>query len=213
MKTIHNVLILDASGSMAGSKYHTATTGVSTEIFELNKAKELEGILLTQTLIEFSSGTGSSDITEHLWMIPSQNVRIAPKFRGADGGTPLYNTIEATIKKILEWKRPEDKVLLKIFTDGADTTSYDPANLKRLISHVEEENGFTVTFEGTKFTGEKVQHDLGIKPSNMFFHDNTAESLERGIVSRTKSTIDYATRFSAGEDLKANFYGEDKDKP
>lgn len=207
MKTIHNVLILDASGSMAGSKYETATKGVSTEIFELNAAKELEGILLTQSLIEFSDIKTS----EHLWMIPSQNVRVAPKFNGATGGTPLYVTIEKTIKKLLEWKRPEDKVLLKIFTDGEDTTTYDPADLKRLISRVEEENGFTITFEGTRFTGEKVARDIGIKASNMFFHDNTSDGLARGISSRTTSTVNYAVKFSAGDDLKENFY-VDKDK-
>lgn len=196
MKVLHNVIILDRSGSMAGAKYETATRGVIDELKEMDKHKgELS---VTQTVIEFEGDEKNPNVTVHTFMMPSSNVKTI-RFKGTAGGTPLYLTIESTINKLLEHVNAGEKVLLKIFTDGADTTNYNPATLKALINKVEELHEFTVTFEGTKFDGEKVHHDIGVKLDNMSFHANDVSSIKMSGLSRSKGTMNYMESYSKGE--------------
>lgn len=207
MKTIHNAMILDRSGSMAGAKYEAATSGVLAEIKEMEKHKgELN---VTQTVIEFND----DEVTEHAFMMPSANLKDI-SFKGAASGTPLYRTVELVIKKLLKHVNKGEKVLIKIFTDGQDTTSYDPSKLKVLIDLVEELHEFTITFEGTKFDGEKVQREMGIKAKNMYFHQNTADSIKMSGNVRSRSTAMYMSAVEDGlegaELQSRGFYSPDQ---
>lgn len=213
MKVLHNAIILDRSGSMKGAKYETATRGVIDEIKEMDKHKG--ELYVTQTVIEFEGDEKNPNVTVHTFMMPSSNVKTI-KFKGTAGGTPLYMTIESTINKLLEHINPGEKVLLKIFTDGADTTNYNPATLKALINKVEELHEFTVTFEGTKFDGEKVHQDIGIKFDNMSFHQNDEFSIQRSSLSRGVSTASYMAAVNdgmEGAELKSRgFYSPGKEE-
>lgn len=213
MKVLHNVIILDRSGSMMGGKYEVATRGVMDEIKEMEKHKG--ELAVTQTVIEFQGDERNPDVTVHTFMMPSSNVKTI-KFKGTAGGTPLYLTVETTINKLLEHVNPGEKVLLKIFTDGQDTTNYKPATLKALINKVEELHEFTVTFEGTKFDGEKVNRDIGIKFDKMNFHDNGEFSIQASSLSRSKNTVSYMSDVSKGmegAELKdRSFYAKPESK-
>lgn len=208
MTTIHNVIILDKSGSMSlDNKYQTAEKGIQLEIEELRKDKNAS---YTQTIVEFSGEGGNSNSrVEHCFMIPLTNIHSFTG-AGAGGGTPLYETIGQVIEKLLRYVNKGEKVLLKIFTDGEENTSKgkyeDPAELKKLISKVEEQNGFIVTFEGTKFDGERVAKEVGINVNNMHFHDNTMEGLTRGVKSRIGATFAYTESLSKGIDNSQQFY-------
>ena len=195
MKVLHNVIILDRSGSMAGEKYHTATKGVEDEIKDMEKHKG--ELYVTQTVIEFEGDEKNPNVAVHTFMMPSSNVKNI-RFKGTAGGTPLYLTVETTINKLLEHVNPGEKVLLKIFTDGQDTTNYNPATLKALINKVEELHEFTVTFEGTKFDGEKVHKDIGIKFDNMVYHRNDAVSMKMSGGVRGQATASYMSAVADG---------------
>lgn len=200
--TIHNVFILDSSGSMKGSKYNSATNGILMEIDELKKSTEVN---YTQTIVEFS---GSNESKYHCWLtkitdIPKMN------FQNMGDMTALYKTVIETIEKLVKEVKKNDKVLLKIFTDGQDNCSgwlWSKERLKELINKVEKNNGFTVTFEGTEIDTASVIRDLGISASNTHVHDNTAAGITRGVQSRVAATLAYSKSVLAGEDVKTNFY-------
>lgn len=145
--TVHNVHILDASGSMGtghnlGSKYTNALGGINEEL-NILKA-DTSGVNYTQTIIEFDSGRQFEGIaagctnkttfsnseglygrcrqTTHYFMTPL--AACGPiTGRGAHGGTPLYQTVGEVIEKLLELKQTDHKVILKIFTDGDENSS------------------------------------------------------------------------------------------
>lgn len=102
--TIHNVHILDASTSMHGSKYNTALSSLNEELQKLKADTEA---YYTQTMVEFASKfTKGADITRHYFI-----------GIGANGNTPLYETVGVIIEEILAKKHKDDRVLLTVFTD------------------------------------------------------------------------------------------------
>lgn len=207
MVVIHNVLIVDKSSSMKGEKYDAAIAGIK---LELNELRSDENAFYTQTIVEFSSGL-NDELTnvEHCFMVPLRNVR---EFGGvgAYGNTPMYQTIGEVLEKLARFVNPDEKVLVKIFTDGQENTSKgkykDPLILKALIDKLEAENGFTITFEGTKFDGERIHQEVGINFSKMKFHENTGVSMLNNVRSRVSATKAYSEGLSRGVDIGQTFY-------
>lgn len=106
---VHNVTILDGSGSMQGAKYDNACAGIRLD-FETCKNEGFKSF----TFVEFNNDS-PIEITTHCFMESFDNVKL--KFNGADSGTPLYYTVYTTLEKLLKEVPKEDKVLVKIFTD------------------------------------------------------------------------------------------------
>lgn len=204
--TIHNVFILDSSGSMMGGKYDAALKGINLEIEALKKQTEVNYI---QTIVEFSNY-----IENKIWMRPLLEI---PNFQGRcfGGGTALYDAVGKTLDKLLTSpeKSRDDKVLVKIFTDGEENTSIS-YNLRSLTQKIEdaEKAGFTITFEGTSSDVNYVIKNLNIKQSNTKIHDNTAAGIERSVQARVGATMLYAKSVVRGEDVSTNFYTKSVEK-
>lgn len=217
---IHNVHILDASGSMGGwgqvTKYGNALKGINSEIMEMKK----DGEGMTQTIIEFDSGNSSElRLSTHYFMTPAASCTAIVGV-GARGGTPLYQTVGETIEKLLSHVKQGEKVLIKIFTDGDENTSqgkYRNHNeLKSLIKLVEDNHNFTVTFMGTQQDIDTVVKSVGINVSNTLMHMNTADSIGATYKLASTATQKYRKEVASGastEELKGNFFkrvAEDK---
>lgn len=209
---IHNVHILDASGSMSGGKYNNALKGINGEIMSMKD----DGEGMTQTIIEFDSDGGMWDgklrLTTHYFMTPAVNCTAIVGV-GARGGTPLYQTVGESIDKLLTHVKAGDKVLIKIFTDGDENTSQGKykshAELKRLIKMVEDNHNFTVTFMGTKGDVESVIRNVGIDRSNTLMHMNTESSISASYSAASASTQLYRKEVSRGasqDELKQDFF-------
>lgn len=205
---IHNVHIIDASGSMAGGKYDNAIKGVQMETEELKKAGSI--IKYTNTIVEFS-GDGKSCITTHCLLQPLEKYRGFDP-RGADGYTPLYQAVGETIENLLRLVKKGEKVLIKVFTDGGENSStgiYRKREvLSKLIEKVQEENEFTVTFVGTETDVQHAVYYLGVDASNTLVHDNTERGIAQTYKMSTSATQAYSKRVSKGEDVKKNFYSK-----
>lgn len=212
--TIHNVHILDASGSMGGrapSKYDNALKGINSEIMSMKD----DGEGVTQTIIEFDSNGGypaSLRLTTHYFMTPAQNCT-AIKGVGADGGTPLYQTVGETIEKLLSHIKSADKVLIKVFTDGGENTSQGKyknyLELKRLIKMVEDNHNFTVSFMGTQEDVNVMANSIGLSTSNMLVHDNTATGVLTSYMASSNATMKYRKEVSRGatqDELRQDFF-------
>lgn len=197
--TIHIVDILDASTSMFGDKISGANEAINDGIRELKKAK---GINYTYTLIDFSS-----DIKTVYFMSTIDSVgKIAIDVRGM---TALYQAVGETLERISNSRKTGDKVLVKIYTDGAENASNgfyrDSRNLNTLIKDVESKD-FTVTFIGTDFDVQNMVRNLGVTASNTLSYDGTARGLKMSMDFANISTTIYASKVSKGEDVSKDFF-------
>lgn len=254
--TVHNVHILDASGSMQGAKYVNALAGINEEINSLKG--DTSGVNFTNTIVEFDSGNGLHQIplelqaktslgadrgmyqqcrqTTHYFMTPLAACS-AITGRNTWGGTPLYQTVGEIIEKLLAAKQPDDKVVLKIFTDGDENSSTGkyariPTNvyrrdegplqvtdcpaLRTLIDAVQSNSNFTITFIGTERDTSHVVKHLGMFASNTLVHDNTARGIKMSYNKLSSATRGYSKAVASGaslEELKGNFFKRVADEP
>lgn len=223
-KLIHNVYILDGSGSMAAfGKYEIACSGINTELEMLRSESSVD---YTQTIIEFDSsqtyspfGLGhfggtdhKTEIVTHCFMKPLNEVG---KFvgRGPRGGTPLFQTVGETVDRFINAVKGDERVLIKIFTDGEENTSSglykNPAVLHDLIERAKNVNKFAITFVGTDKDVERMVADIGINRSNTFAHQNDACSVDKAFRTMTRGTALYATATAGGasaESLTKGFF-------
>lgn len=208
-QVIHNVHILDGSGSMQGGKYNNALEGINAEQLRL---QEDDSTRYTQTVVEFSSNYNNQTVmTEHSFMRPIKTCQPV-KGKGADGGTPLYETVGVMLEKILLGMEPGDKVLVKIFTDGEENSSKgkykDGAKLKELVAECETK-GFTVAFVGTEKDVYNVVRNVGIPMSNTYMHMNTPESISMSYTAMADSTMLYSKRSASGQSVTKGFFKEE----
>lgn len=208
MKTIHNVHILDRSGSMQGGKYDNAIAGIN------NEMKELDGygkIRYTMTVIEFCGLDGKCNMKEHYFMTPKMYCEPV-KGAGAKGMTPLNEAVGRVIEKLLRKTKKDERVIITIFTDGYENSSQgryqNKASLKELINDVENNHNFTVTFAGVKEDVEKVVFDLNIKIGNTMVHNNTADSIKTFYKDRQRALKSYSM---ANVSTTENFFKKNED--
>lgn len=197
---VHNVTILDGSGSMSGSKYDNACKGIQLD-FDTCKNEGFKSF----TFVEFNS---AKSITTHCFM-SSFDVKL--KFNGANGGTPLYQTIGQTLERLLKEVPKGDKVLVKVFTDGDHNEYYGKYStveeLKPLIATCESK-GYTITFIGTANDTTKIVRNLGLDISNTLVHDNTGEGVKMSFQTQAFATTQYRKSLEEGEDVSRGFYSK-----
>lgn len=201
--TVHNVNILDASGSMAGSKYKNGIEAINSELKNL-KESDL-GVDYTCTVIEFDDRS----VDTHYFMTSIEEVKPF-EGRGALGMTPLYQTIGETIEKLLLKVKPNDRVIMTITTDGAENKSRGKwANaqaLRELMEKVKNENNFTITFMGTDADVNFMINNMGISKGNTLAHKNTGDSIKKVYKSKFESMVSYSKDVSRGLAVTDSFF-------
>lgn len=203
---LHNVHILDASGSMAGGKIRSALIGINDEISELKKNPDAE--YTTQTIIDFSY---SGDIQTRMW---KSAIKEAGKFDCVTrGSTALLEAIGKTLTTLLKEHKDGEKVLVKIFTDGQENdsdTKWKYEVVPELIKKCEKE-GFVITFVGTSQDVKYAVNALHVKQSNTLVHDNTAAGVAKSFKKSIGATVSYRAAASRGIDTQENFFVDTND--
>lgn len=212
---VHNIHILDRSGSMAYGKYENAVMGINEELALLKKDESVEYL---QTIVEFDSeGHWGSESARIVWRTTAAPLKSYGVFvgLGASGGTPLYETIGIVIEKMRGIVKDGEKVLLKIFTDGDENSSKNgwgareggAHRLQLLIKEVEA-LGFTVTFVGQDRDVKQMIKNVGLRTGNTISHDNTARGVKMSFTETAGATMTYSKKVAAGEDALDNFYSK-----
>jgi hypothetical protein len=199
---IHNIILTDASGSMAGSKYDSAIKSIREELDILSKDTNSDFLY---TLVEFDS----SRFTRHMF-VDKELKSFRPIL--ASGGTPLYNSMGKLFEELEPMIKEGERVLVKIFTDGDDTErgsgKYGSSKIATYIDKLINVNKWTITFNCTEQDKFRLIN-IGIPESNILAHNNTAEDIERVAKYRTASTMLYSKSVSIGvsvDTLTNNFY-------
>ncbi len=186
---IHNIVILDRSGSMKGEKYYAAVEGIKMD-YETCKREGFKSYTFAQFDDTYDCKT--YDFTKELmFLLP-------------EGWTALYDAIYNTLTDTII---PEgDKVLVKIFTDGEENHSRRSAKeVQQLIKNCEAK-GYTITFVGTKHDVRVIQQTLSIDASNTAIHDNTGAGVQKVFRSSAQATSEYTKSISRGEDVTKGFF-------
>lgn len=202
-ETIHNVFILDASGSMIGSKYNNAVIGINQLIKDIKQDTYTNN---TISVVEFDSiPSKNPNITKPSWM---SNPNMIKGFNGggAYGSTPLYKTLGIILNELESEVKSSDKVLVNIFTDGDDTEGY--GNFKNLPQTIERLNktNYTITFVGTQQDVNRSINTLNIDASNTLIHNNTAEAVIDSFLTTSVARTAYSVSVANGEDVLIGFY-------
>ena len=201
---IHNVFIVDASGSMAGSKYENAISGVNELLKSITTDVDTENNVM---IVEFE---GNNIITR---LDLGQSIPKLYEGMGTDGMTPLNQAIGQTLEYVEKKRKNDydvnDKVLVNIFTDGGENSSSgkyrDPKKLSEYIK-ILEDKGFTITFIGTQAEVNYAVQTLSMDSTNTLVHTNTAASVKSSFDKTLKARSAYSKSVARGEDVKAQFY-------
>ena len=201
---IHNVFIVDASGSMSGGKYVNAITGLNELLVSIANDTDSEN---TATIVEFEDHNIKTRL-DVATKIPKTY-----KGMGTGGMTPLNQAIGETLEYIVKTRKDKydvsDKILVNVFTDGGENSSQgkyrNPDNLSSYIKELESQ-GVTVTFIGTKEEVAYAVQTLSMDISNTLIHNNTAADVKRSFDKTILSRQMYSKSVARGEDVSVNFY-------
>lgn len=205
---VHNVHVIDVSGSMSGAKLRGAVQGINEEVAELKK--DPSGVEHTHSIVEFSN---SSDIKTVCWKVPIKEVTTYNTYDR--GMTALNQAVGETLQRLVKEQSGTDKVLVKIFTDGGENNSSGPFKDKKILAEFIkecEDKGITVTFIGTEVDVKTVINTLNIDASNTLTHDNTSAGIYASSLTRSAATLAYSQKVLKKQDVSKGFYKQLKPK-
>ncbi len=203
-KTIHIITILDASGSMSGGKYTNSCNGIRQEVEELKVDQDAN---YTYTFVEFVQ---RGKIIKNVVKASLKDLYLP--FNGALGGdTPLYDTVYNTLRD-LESISSDDKVLVKVYTDGGDNSSWPEYKKmsKDLIATLEK-RGFVITFVATEQDMPRIVHDLSLNITNTLSVTNDSIGFQNAFFASNIARKAYTSSVAAGTDTNTGFYKKSVD--
>ena len=172
---IHNLIIVDESGSMSGLEQVTIS-GINETIATIKKAQE--DFADTQqhylTLITFDTGGyGQPPIRLHMAAMPIAQVTDFNNYHPR-GGTPLFDAMGESLTRLHEHIKDDENAtaVVTIITDGMENASrkWTGEALRRLIEQLKEE-GWTFSYMGSCHDVVEVTMKLSIDHVMEFDHD------------------------------------------
>lgn len=210
MKTrIHNLIILDESGSMESIK-RAAINGMNETVQSIRDAqKKHEDQEHIVSLVSFNS----SEIKGIYDCVPVAEVEeLTDKEYVPDCCTPLYDAMGLSLNHLRAKVNDEDKVLVTIITDGEEnsSTEYNSAAIKALVDSLKEK-GWVFAYIGANQDVLKVAQTISV--TNVMNFSSTDFGTTSAIASLRKSRDRMFSRIADGVfdsiSENANFFSED----
>ena len=188
VKSIINLMILDASGSME-SIYNQALSGVNETIQTIRMGKK-EHPELEQSLTLASFNSGKNYLNVKYSSTPIDEVKeITREDYIACGCTALYDAMGEMISELKRKVTPEDRVLVTVITDGYENASihWNGPQIKSLVEELRHE-GWTFTYIGANQDVEAVAGSMGIRNTLSFdtTDEGTKEMFQKDIIARLR---------------------------
>lgn len=210
MKTrIHNLIILDESGSMESIK-RAAINGMNETVQSIRDAqKKHEDQEHIVSLVSFNS----SEIKGIYDCVPVAEVKeLTDKEYVPDCCTPLYDAMGLSLNHLRAKVNDEDKVLVTIITDGEEnsSTEYNSVAIKALVDSLKEK-GWVFAYIGANQDVLKVAQTISV--TNVMNFSSTDFGTTSAIASLRKSRDRMFSRIADGvfDSVSENtdFFSED----
>lgn len=188
VKSIINLMILDASGSME-SIYNQALSGVNETIQTIRMGKK-EHPEFGQSLTLASFNSGKNYLNVKYSATPIDEVKeITKEDYIACGCTALYDAMGEMISELKRKVTPEDRVLVTVITDGYENASihWNGPQIKSLVEELRHQ-GWTFTYIGANQDVEAVAGSMGIRNTLSFntTDEGTKEMFQKDIIARLR---------------------------
>jgi hypothetical protein len=202
---VHNLIILDESGSMNSIK-KTILNGFNELI---NSVKSIEKEFPEQehyiSIISFNSKNENNVI--HFNEPVSKIETIDDKNYNPESSTPLFDAMGFSILKLKNFLSDKNNysVLVTILTDGEENASkeYSLTSIKRIIEELKSEN-WTFTYIGTDHDIDKTTMDLNI--NNKIRFDKNGRGIKNMFKIETNSRIKYSLAIREGKLISDDDY-------
>ena len=207
---VHNLIILDESGSMDSIK-NSIIQGFN-EIVQTVKGIEKE-FPEQEHFISLVSFNGLGQKVMHFTEPVSKLEMINGSSYRPAASTPLYDAMGFSFAKLrnhLE-KVSDHNVLVTILTDGEENASkeYNGEAIKSMIEELKNKD-WTFTYIGTEHDVEKFAASISIT-NTMFFNKNI-ESMNAMFVKEKNARTNYSHKIRDKKDTKDDFYKEEENK-
>jgi len=176
MTTIHNLLILDESGSMH-SIYHQALTGAN-ETIQSIRAAQAQYADQDHRFTFVTFNTVAPNIKTVVDDAPIGEVKdLTEADYRPNACTPLYDAMGMSITALEQKVKEGDKVLVTIITDGLENASqeYSGKAVKEMVGRLREK-GWTFVYIGANQDAVEVAKSLDIHNSLNFCADAAGTS-------------------------------------
>ena len=200
---IHNLIILDRSGSMYSIRQEAVNH--LNECLQTIKCaqKENEGQKHSVSIVTFNHKP------QYLFLNsdPEFVNEITISDYIPEGMTALYDAVGSSVTALRKVVQPGDCVLVSIITDGYENASreYSLGNVKKLIEDTSAE-GWVYTFMAANIDEHAVARDLSIKNVDNFCSDS--EDFCKKSASWNRSRKAFYSKRALGKDVSSNFFDD-----
>lgn len=208
MKTeqIHNVIILDESGSMMSIKDQIISGFNETTQSIRNAQKNFPEQEHTISVITFN---GAAIKTLHLCDSVDQLKEIDANLYQPDDMTPLFDAIGKAVAQLNSKidTQVEHHVLVTILTDGEenDSREFTGEDIKKIIENLKEKN-WTFTYIGTDHDVDAIALKLSI--TNTLIFEKNEEGIDEMFAKEQSARNKYYSKINRKEDTKGDFFDD-----
>ena len=201
---VHNLIILDESGSMSSIKPQIIS-GFNELVQSI---KGIEGQFPEQE--HFISLVSFNDIENKIlhFVDPVEKLdTINDSNYTPSSMTPLYDAMGFSISKLQHYLEGKDNysVLVTVLTDGEENSSkeYSGLAIKNLVNELKQQN-WTFTYIGTGHDVEGMASKMNIQNTMTF--DKNDSDIKRMFIKDSKSRVRYSQDIKNSKSSNDNFY-------
>lgn len=209
--TIHNLVILDESGSMHEIRQQ-AIAGLNDTVGTIRAAQQQYPDQLHRlTMVTFSSDFGKQPVR---YIADDQPIAKVPKVEDDKyiprGGTPLYDAMGTCITRLQSQCNDGDQVLVTVITDGMENSSHEFSGtaIKSIVGLLREK-GWVFAYIGANQDAVEVASELNI--DNAMNYESSKEGTAVMFSCCCKSSVEAFNRISEGKrgkELSSNYFSK-----
>lgn len=207
---VHNLIILDESGSMNSIK-ETVIQGFN-EMVQTIKGIEQQ-FPEQEHFISFLSFNGLEQKLLHFIDPASKLKEIDAQSYHPNASTPLFDAMGFGINKLKQHLQDltDYNVLVTILTDGDENSSkeFSGKDIKELVEDLKQ-NRWTFTYIGTDHDVEKIAFSLSIN-NTMVFEKNEAGIKEMFVKDKNAREL-YSQKIRRNEETSSDYFSDAGDK-
>jgi hypothetical protein len=205
---VHNLIILDESGSMGFIK--KPIMSAFNELVQTIKAVEKQ-FPEQEHFISFVTFNGTTGHTELHHADPVKKIKVLnTKSYMPNGSTPLFDSMGFSILKLkaLLEKVPNHNVLVTILTDGEENASreFRGQDIKKLVDDLKTKN-WTFTYIGTDHDIKSFANSISVE--NTLYFDKSEVGVGVMMNRERAARLSFSRKIRDNESTVAGFYGDE----